>query len=92
MLKHVEESQFLDNITISFFLNLTERVNAYSKDVLQGGLEKFLLHESDFCVRVPLRVSLTGPNSLKDLSPLIFKVRIPGKLKDKLIERGLSKT
>ena len=89
MLKHVEESQFLDNITISFFL---KRVNAYSKDVLQGGLEKFLLHESDFCVRVPLRVSLTGPNSLKDLSALIFKVRIPGKLKDKLIERGLSKT
>merc|ERR1712013_319915 len=39
-----------NNVTSSLFYKFTYRVNAYSKDVLQGGLEKFLLHESDFCV------------------------------------------
>ena len=40
--------------------------------MFQGRLEELFLHESDFCVRIPLTISF------KYLSALVLEISIPG--------------
>ena len=47
------------NPFISFTGQYKRNNTAGSQNVLQGRLEELLLHESDFCVKISLRISFT---------------------------------
>ena len=49
-----------------------------SQNVFQGRLEELFLHESDFCVRIPLRIRAACSNAFKYPSALVLEISIPG--------------